>query len=138
MHTQFQIAQTKYSKNNLSDNQSKKEPGKKKLLSSESNVGGRIFVIDILLMSNGCFASISEDLVGRIGAITVAVKTGERSLSSALIPESKGRIFSGTIGEMLAEKLKGIAVVSLYLREELDTSTMKTLINEVRNLVNKE
>jgi hypothetical protein len=122
----------------LSDNKSKKEPSKKKLLSSESNVGGRIFVIDILLMSNGCFASISEDLVGRIGAITVAVKTGERSSSSALIPESKGRIFAGTIGEMLAEKLKGIAVVSLYLREELDTSTMKTLINEVRNLVNKE
>ena len=122
----------------MSDNKSKKEPSKKKLLSSESNVGGRIFVIDILLMSNGCFASISEDLVGRIGAITVAVKTGERSSSSALIPESKGRIFAGTIGEMLAEKLKGIAVVSLYLREELDTSTMKTLINEVRNLVNKE
>ncbi len=89
-------------------------------------------------MSNGCFANISEDKVSRIGAITVAVKTGERSSSSALIPESKGSIFAGMIGEMLADKLKGIAVVSLYLREELDASTMKTLINEVRNLVNKD
>ena len=89
-------------------------------------------------MANGCFASIREDQVARIGAITVAVKTGERSSSSALIPESKGSIFAGMIGEMLADKLKGIAVVSLYLREELDTPTMKTLINEVRNLVNKD
>src|ERR1700719_951899 len=128
-----------YRSSPLSQNSSpKKEDSKKKLLSSESNVVGRIFVIDLLRLSNGCFASISEDHVGRIGAITVAVKTGERSSSSALIPESKGRSFAGTIGEMLAEKLKGIAVVSLYLREELDTSTMKTLINEVRNLVNKE
>ncbi len=71
-----------------------------------------------------------------MGAITVAVKTGERSTSSRLIPESKGAIFAGTVGEMLAEKLGGIAVVSLYLREELDSASMKTLINEVRKLLN--
>jgi hypothetical protein len=122
----------------LSNLAPKKEPEKRKLLTSESNVGGRIFVIDILLFSNGCFANISEDQVGRIGALTVAVKTGERSSSSALIPESKGSIFAGMIGEMLADKLKGIAVVSLFLREELDASTMKTLINEVRTLVKKD
>ena len=39
------------------------------------------------------------------------------------------------VGEMLAEKLGGISVVSLYLREEIDPETMKTLINEVRKLV---
>jgi len=123
----------------LSENNPRKEPEKgSRLLTSESNIGGRVFVIEILPMANGCFANISEDQVARIGAITVAVKTGERSSSSALIPESKGSIFAGMIGEMLADKLKGIAVVSLYLREELDTPTMKTLINEVRNLVNKD
>ncbi len=109
-----------------------------RLLASETNIGGRVFVIEILPMANGCFAGISEDHVSKIGAITVAVKTGERSSSSALIPESKGGIFAGMIGEMLADKLKGIAVVSLYLREELDSPTMKTLINEVRNLVKKD
>ena len=42
------------------------------------------------------------------------------------------------VGELLAEKLGGIAVVSLYLREEIDSDTMKTLINEVRKLVAKD
>ena len=123
----------------MSDDSPRKDPDKpRRLLASETNIGGRVFVIEILPMANGCFANISEDHVPKIGAITVAVKTGERSSSSALIPESKGGIFAGTIGDMLADKLKGIAIVSLYLREELDPSTMKTLINEVRNLVNKD
>jgi len=111
-------------------------PERKRLLSVECNVGGRVFEVEILFLSNGCFASITEDKTPKMGAISVAVRTGERSSSSALIPESKGMIFAGMVGEMLAEKLHGIAVVSLYLREELDTNSMKTLINEVRKLLN--
>ena len=113
-----------------------KEPEKKRLLSAECNVGGRVFEVELLILSNGCFASITEDKTPKMGAITVAVRTGERSASSTLIPESKGTIFAGMVGEMLAEKLHGIAVVSLYLREELDTTSMKTLINEVRKMLN--
>jgi hypothetical protein len=109
---------------------------KKRLQSVQCDVGGRIFQAELLLLSNGCFASISEDKSPRMGAITVAVKTGGRSTSSSIIPESKGAIFAGMVSEMLAEKLKGIAVVSLYLREELDSASMKTLINEVRKLLN--
>jgi hypothetical protein len=112
--------------------------GPKRLLSSQCNVGGRVFEIDLLILSNGCFASISEGVSAKMGAITVAIKSGERFTSSSLIPESKGGIFAGMVGEMLADKLHGIAVISLYLREELDTSSMKTLINEVRNLLNKD
>jgi hypothetical protein len=108
---------------------------KKRLLATQCNIGGRVFEVEILLLSNGCFSSISEDKSPRMGAITVAVKTGERSTSSSVIPESKGGIFAGMVGEMLAEKLHGIAVVSLYIREELDATSMKTLINEIRKLL---
>ncbi len=119
----------------MSDGARRDGTEKKRLLSAECNVGGRIFEVELLVLSNGCFSSITEDRVPRMGAITVAVRTGERSASSALIPESKGSIFAGMVGEMLAEKLRGIAVVSLYLREELDAASMKTLINEVRKLL---
>jgi len=108
---------------------------RKRLFFTESNVGGRIFEIEILVLSNGCFASISEDRSPRMGAITVGVKTGERFATTSLIPESKGGIFAGMVGEILAEKMHGIAVISLYLREELDAASMKTLINEVRKLL---
>jgi hypothetical protein len=120
----------------MSQTDSDSSRDRKRLLSAECNVGGRVFEVELLLLANGCFSSISEDKTPRMGAITVAVKTGERSTSSSLIPESKGSIFAGMVGEMLAEKLRGIAVVSLYIREELDTASMKTLINEVRKLLN--
>jgi len=122
----------------MSEHSKVKDSGPKRLLSSECDVGGRVFQVDLLILLNGCFASISEGKVARMGAITVAIKSGERFTSSALIPESKGAIFAGMVGEMVAGKLHGIAVVSLYLREELDTSSMKTLINEVRNLLNRD
>lgn len=108
------------------------------LVSGKYEIKGRVFVADLLLFTNGCFASISEDQNRKIGAITVSVKTAERAVSSSLIPESKGSIFAKTVGELLAEKSKGIAVVSLYIREELDIETMKTLINEVRKLLDKD
>ncbi len=110
----------------------------RRLSSSSCNIKGRIFVVDLLQYANGCFASVSEDQNAKIGAITVSIKTTERASSSSLIPESKGIIFAKMIGELLADKLHGIAVVSLYLREELDTDSMKTLINEMRKLLNKD
>ena len=110
----------------------------RKLISSKCNASGRVYIIDLLQFTNGCFANISEDQNGKMGAITVSIKTGERATSSSLIPESKGSIFAGMIGELLADKLHGIAVVSLYLREELDPESMKTLINEVRKLLKKD
>ena len=123
---------------NMAEHARDKDSESKGLLSSECNVEGRVFEIDLLTLTNGCFASISEGKSARMGAITVAIKSGEKFTSSALIPESKGAIFAGMVGEMLAVKLHGIAVISLYLREELDTSSMKTLINEVRNLLNRD
>jgi hypothetical protein len=120
----------------LSDNSD--TASERKLLSSSCNIKGRIYVIDLLQFVNGCFASVSEDQNAKMGAITVSIKTGERATSSSLIPESKGSIFAKMIGELLADKLHGIAVVSLYLREELDADSMKTLINEIRKLLNKD
>ncbi len=114
------------------------DSSERKITSSKRSVNGRVYVIDLLQFSNGCFASISEDQNPRIGAITVSTSSGESATSSSLIPESKGSIFARMIGELLANKFHGIAIVSLYIREELDTDSMKTLINEVRNVLGKD
>ncbi|MDG6906141.1 MAG: hypothetical protein JRN20_10195 [Nitrososphaerota archaeon] len=110
----------------------------RKHLSSRCDIKGRVYTIDLLIFVNGCFANISEDQSGKMGAISVSIKTGERATSTSLIPESKGNIFARMVGELLADKLRGIAIISLYLREELDAESMKTLINEMRKLLNKD
>ena len=111
----------------------------RRILSQSYDVRGRVFVVEVLRMHNGCFASISEDSAPRMGGITLTIKSERGTVSSSsLIPERKGSLFASMVGELLAEKLGGIAVVSLYLREEIDTDSMKTLINEVRKLVAKD
>ena len=110
----------------------------RKLSSSKCEIDGRIFLIDLFLMSNGCFINISESAEPRIGAITLSVKSSQGVSTSALLPDKRGSVFSSMIGELLAERTKGIVVASLYLREELDVNSMKTLINEVRKLSERD
>ncbi len=109
-----------------------------RLRSCQYNILGRIFAIDLLIMANGCFISVSEASSPRIGAITLSIKSERGVTSSNLIPDKRGSLFAGMLGEMLAEKTNGIAVTSLYLREELDSDSMKTLLNEVRKLMQRD
>jgi len=107
-------------------------------VSSRSEIEGRVFTLDLLRFSNGSFANISEDPVARIGAISISIRTQQGVNSSTLIPDRRGSIFSGMIGELIAEKTKGIAVVSLYLREEVDPQIMKILLNEISKLLDQD
>ncbi len=102
-------------------------------LSKTSEIDGRVFTLDLLRLGNGCFVNISEDPVPRLGAITITIKSAQGVNSSTLIPDRRGSIFSGMVGELIAEKTKGIAVVSLYLREEIDSPIMKSLLSSISN-----
>ena len=108
---------------------------KVQLLSKECTVEGRHFMITLLPFPNGCFVSISEDEKQRLGSITLSVRSAGHAISSPLIPESKGSLFASMVGEMLAQRLGGMAITSMYLRSEIGASGMKTLISEVRKLL---
>jgi hypothetical protein len=110
----------------------------KRLFSKISEIEGRVFTIDLFKLSNGCFANISEDPAPRLGTITISIRSEQGVSSSTLIPDRRGSIFSGMLGEMIAGKMRGIAVVSLYLREEIDSSIMKILLSEVGKLLETE
>lgn len=69
--------------------------------------------------------------------IALSIKSEQGLNSSTLIPDRRGGIFSQMVGEMVSEKTGGIAVISLYLREEIDSAVMKSLINEVGKLLNE-
>jgi hypothetical protein len=109
-----------------------------RLSSKKIEVDGRIFCIDMLKLVNGCFTNISEDPEPRLGAISIAIKTQQGLNSSTLIPDRRGSIFGGMIGEMVAQRTQGIAVTSLHLREEVDSSIMKILLSEVGKLLDQD
>ena len=121
----------------MPDAENQQEDKGVRVLTSECTIEGRQFVLSLLRFSNGCFLSISEDTNQRLGAITLSIKSGGRAISSPLIPESRGSMLASMVGEMLAETLQGMAITSLYLRSDVGASDMKTLISEVRKLLEK-
>ncbi len=106
--------------------------------SSQCRIGNRTFNVEILRFSNGGFVDISEGQDARIGAISVCVKTNQGVTSTNLVPDRRGGIFAQMVGELVAERTSGMAVVSLYLKEEIDPSITKTLLSEVRTLSAKK
>src|SRR5487761_218342 len=109
-----------------------------RFLSSECRIGSRSFSVELLKFSNGGFVGISESQDARIGAISVCVKTNQGVTSTNLVPDRRGGIFAQMVGELVAERTSGMAVVSLYLKEEIDPSITKTLLSEVRTLSAKK
>lgn len=110
-----------------------------RLTSTRCSIDGREFSIEVLRMSNGCIATVSEDPEPKIGAISVSISSDKRTIhSSSLIPDRRGGMLSGMIGDTLIGKFGGIALVSLYLKAEVNSETMKTLINEVGKLVQQD
>ncbi len=120
-----------------SDSEGKDAPSRR-LLSSKCVIDNRLFSVDLLKFSNGGIVDISEGKDSRIGAITVCIKGNQGVSSSSLLPDKRGSIFAEMVGELIAEKTSGIAIVSLYLKEYVDMNATKTLLNEVRELVNRK
>lgn len=108
------------------------------LLRSECNIGSRSFKIDLVRFPNGGFIGISEGIESRIGAISVCVKTNQGVTSTSLLPDRRSGIFAQMVGELIAEKTSGIAIISLYIKDEIDPVITKTLLSEVRTLTDKK
>jgi len=106
-----------------------------RFISIRKEIQSRIFIVEILRMSNGCFVSVSEDSKPRIALVTLSISTGDQVRTSSLLPERRGSLFSATIGEILARKTNGVVLASVYLREEIDHEIMKTLINEIDKML---
>ncbi|MGI0078790.1 MAG: hypothetical protein ACRECH_04130 [Nitrososphaerales archaeon] len=109
-----------------------------RFLSSQCRIGSRSFNVEILKFNNGGFVDISEGHDARIGAISVCVKTNQGVVSTNLVPDRRGGIFAQMVGELVAERTSGMAIVSLYIKEEIDPNITKTLLNEVRTLSGKK
>lgn len=101
-------------------------------------VDDREFVIQALRLANGCFLTVSEGSERRIGSLVLALKTKDRVNTSTLIPGKYGGIFASMIAELVASRINGIAIVSLYLGAELSPPAMRRLLTEVGGVLASE
>ena len=97
-------------------------------------VDSREFLVQLVPFDNGNFISITEGKE-KIGAMVVSIGSGTRTSTATVIPSKSESLFLKMVSERIASISNGICVVSLNTQKELGLETMKTLMNEIMEIV---
>lgn len=104
-----------------------------KLTSLES----RNFSLRLSKFSNGYFVSISEG-DDKIGAMMVSLATGPSPITTSVIPSKSESLMLKIIAERISTRVRGVAIVSLSVRSELNSETAKALMTEIMDMIQNE
>ena len=97
----------------------------------------RTFSLRTQKFENGFFISVSEDK-DKIGSMTISLATGPTPTTTTIIPSKNESLFLRLISERISTKMKGIALVSIFVKNELEPSTAKALMSEVMEMIENE
>ena len=97
-------------------------------------VEGRNFLVEAIKFDNGHFVSISEG-AKKLGSMVVSLGTGPTPITTTVIPAKTESIFLKLTAEQISTTMRGIAIVSVFFQNELDTNSAKTLMREIVEIV---
>ena len=97
----------------------------------------RNFSLRIQKFENGYFVSVSEDN-DKIGSMTVSLATGPTPTTTTIIPSRNESLFLRLVSERISTRMKGIALVSTFVKNELEPSTAKALMSEIMEMIENE
>ena len=100
------------------------------------DVDNRNFTLQVLRFDNGSFVSITENQE-KIGGILASIGTNSIPVSYTVIPAKSESLFLKLISERLSSITKGINIVSAFIPQELDRKTANTLIDRIKEIVEK-
>ena len=90
----------------------------------------------MLPYDNGNFISISEG-EEKIGTLVVSISSGGRVSTASVIPSKSETLFLKMVSERAALTMNGICIFSLNIRKDLDLDSMKVLMNELMEIIQK-
>ena len=94
-------------------------------------VDDREFLIRIMRMANGCFISVSEGSLHRIGSLNVSLRGSMGVNTAKVIPSKYDSVFLNMVSERIASLVNGICITSLYTASALDLKTMKLIMESI-------
>ena len=97
----------------------------------------RTFSLRTQKFENGFFISVSEDN-DKIGSMTISLANGPTPTTTTIIPSKNESLFLRLISERISMKINGIALVSIFVKNELEPSTAKALMSEVMEMIENE
>ncbi len=101
------------------------------------DVNNRKFVVQILKFDNGSFVSVAEGNE-KLGSLVVSLATGPSPVTTTVIPARSESLFLKLTAEKISTSKKGIAIVSIYVINELDPETAKSLMSEIVEMINHD
>lgn len=107
------------------------------LVRSVSSENHRTFLIKFLSFQNGCFISLTEGS-DRIGSLCVSISSSNKVSTAKVIPSKFDSLFVSTISEKVSSMVNGVCIVSLHNTKQLQLCDMKTIMEEIMNLVKNE
>lgn len=106
------------------------------------DLDGRSFFVQVQRLDNGVFVSVSEGASKRIGSLAVSLvsQAGAVPVTTTIIPprSQDSAFFIRMVAEQLSTRTSGIAVVSIYVKNELKISMSKVLLEAIVGMIQYE
>ena len=97
-------------------------------------VEGRKFTVQLVQFDNGSFVSVAEG-DEKLGAMVVSLGIDPAPVTTIVIPPKTEHFFLKFIAEKISSMKKGICIVSISFRKELETETAKILMRKILEMV---
>ena len=97
----------------------------------------RRFSLKIQRFDNGFFVSVTEGS-NKIGSLVASLATGPTPITTTIIPSKTESLFQKLTAERISTKMRGIALVSTFVENELDSSTAKGLMSEIMEMIEND
>lgn len=100
-------------------------------------VANRRFNIQVFCFDNGNFVTITEGN-NKLGAMVVSLSSGPSPITTSVIPARTDSLFLKLASESICSLIKGIAIVSLNINNELDQESAKAIMSDIMELVRSD
>ena len=97
----------------------------------------RSFSLNLQKFDNGYFVSISEG-TDKLGSMVVSLAAGPSPITTTIIPSKTESLFLKLLADRISTRIRGIAIVSAYIRSELETDTAKLLMTEIVEIIQND
>ena len=102
-------------------------------INSSFEFENRHFILDVVYFSNGLFITLTEGTVNTFGSLSISIKTDTQINTNTIIPSKYSPIFCQLISEMSCNLSKGIAVVSVYLANDLTPDMANKILEKIKS-----
>ncbi len=93
-----------------------------------------MFQVQSLRFENGIFVSVTEG-DEKIGSMVVSLATGPKPVTTTVIPAKTGSLFLRLTAEKISTAIRGIAIVSVSAKNEIDVNSAKVIMSDVMDMV---